>query len=472
MEASNLWDKWVGEALSKLESSKLLRSLRPLYLSYERHEVTNAGICSEEEYEVFDEMQPWDRSSVKVSISESTYRKWLLEIPSSGDDIVHGEGLSHGTRQQQFKQLLLFSGNDYLGLSSHPAVRKAAAKAAQEYGMGPRGSPLICGYTYHHRLLESSLASLKNKEDCLLCPTGFSANMALMVALGNIALLLSTGNKPSKDEKIAIFSDELNHASIIDGIRLAERQQSVEFFVYKHCDMSHLSELFLFSMDGDFAPMLELVELRRKHNLLLVIDDAHGTFVCGKSGGGVAEEFDCERDVDICIGTLSKAAGCHGGFIACSKRWKQLIQSRGRSFIFSTATPVPIAAAAHGKVQHHFNETSAVIVAKRENWRRRELWNRVQEFRALTGTTTSSPIISLVVGSEEKALKASRQLLKSGFHVTAIRPPTVPPNSCRLRIALSAAHTTDDLKKLTSALSSYINFQDIDSTGLKIHSKL
>ncbi|GMJ13662.1 biotin F, biotin 4 [Hibiscus trionum] len=473
MEASSLWDKWVGEALSKLQSSKLLRSLRPLYLSNQQQEITNAGISSEEDYEVFDGMQQWDRSSVKVSISESTYRKWLLEIPSSGDDIVHEEGSSH---QQQFKQLLLFSGNDYLGLSSHPAVRKAAAKAALEYGMGPRGSPLICGYTYHHRLLESSLASLKNKEDCLLCPTGFSANMALMVALGNIASLLATGNKPLKDEKIAIFSDELNHASIIDGIRLAERQQSVEYFVYKHCDMSHLSELLssckmkkkvvvtdsLFSMDGDFAPMLELVELRRKHNLLLVIDDAHGTFVCGKSGGGVAEEFDCERDVDICIGTLSKAAGCHGGFIACSKRWKQLIQSRGRSFIFSTATPVPIAAAAH----------AAVIVAKRETWRRRELWNRVQEFRALTGTTISSPIISLIVGSEEKALKASRQLLKSGFHVTAIRPPTVPPNSCRLRIALSAAHTTDDLKKLTSALSSYIKFQDIESTSLNIHSKL
>ncbi|KAK8686407.1 hypothetical protein V6N13_125432 [Hibiscus sabdariffa] len=479
MEASNLWDKWVGEALSKLESLKLLRSLRPLYPSHEEQEMADAGISIEEEYEVFDEMQAWDRSSVKVSISESTYRKWLLEIPSSGDDIVHGESFSDdnfGTRQQQFKQLLLFSGNDYLGLSSHPAVRKAAAKAAQEYGMGPRGSPLICGYTYHHRLLESSLASLKNKEECLLCPTGFSANMALMVALGNIALLLAAGNKPLKDEKIAIFSDELNHASIIDGIRLAERQRSVEFFVYKHCDMSHLSELLsnckmkrkvvvtdsLFSMDGDFAPMLELVELRRKHNLLLVIDDAHGTFVCGKSGGGVAEEFNCERDVDICIGTLSKAAGCHGGFIVCSKRWKQLIQSRGRSFIFSTATPVPIAAAAH----------AAVVVAKREMWRRRELWNRVQDFRALTGIAISSPIISLIVGSEEKALKASRQLLKSGFHVTAIRPPTVPPNSCRLRITLSAAHTTDDLKKLTSALSSYINFQDIDSTSLLIHSKL
>ncbi|XVF08489.1 hypothetical protein REPUB_Repub07fG0007500 [Reevesia pubescens] len=477
MEASSLWDKWVEEAVSKLESLKLLRSLRPLYLSNEQSELANVGSSIEEEYEVFGEMQPWDRSSVQVSISELTYRKWLLEIPSSGDEIVPGEGLDDDKfGQQKFKRLILFSGNDYLGLSSHPAVRKAAAMAAQDYGMGPRGSALICGYTYHHRLLESSLASLKKKEDCLLCPTGFSANMALMVALGNIASLLAAGNEPMKDEKIAIFSDELNHASIIDGIRLAERQRSVEFFVYKHGDMSHLSALLLsckmkkkvvvtdslFSMDGDFAPMVELVELRKKHNFLLVIDDAHGTFVCGKSGGGVAEEFDCERDVDICIGTLSKAAGCHGGFIACSKRWKQLVQSRGRSFIFSTATPVPIAAAAH----------AAVVVAKREMWRRRALWNRVQDFRALTGIPISSPIISLIVGSEEKALEASRQLLKSGFHVTAIRPPTVPHNSCRLRIALSAAHTTDDLKKLISALSSYITFQDIVSNSLNLYSKL
>ncbi|MBA0644206.1 hypothetical protein Goklo_028397, partial [Gossypium klotzschianum] len=153
---------------------------------------------------------------------------------------------------------------------------------------------------------------------------------------------------------------------------------------------------------------------------------------------------------------------CQSEYHVNSKRWKQLIQSRGRSFIFSTATPVPIAAAGH----------AAVIVAKRETWRRRELWNRVEDFRALTGITISSPIISLIVGSEEKALKASRELLKSGFHVTAIRPPTVPPNSCRLRIALSAAHTTDDLRKLTSALSSYINFQDTGGTSLHIHSKL
>ncbi|XP_040956266.1 8-amino-7-oxononanoate synthase isoform X2 [Gossypium hirsutum] len=175
-------------------------------------------------------------------------------------------------------------------------------------------------------------------QDCLLCPTGFSANMALMVALRNLASLIAAGNVPVKDEKIAIFSDELNHASIIDGIRLAERQRSVEFFVYKHCDMSHLREL------------LSNCKMKKK----VVVTDR--------------------------------------------KRWKQLIQSRGRSFIFSTTTPVPIATAGH----------AAVIVVKRETWRRRELWNRVEDFRALTGIAISSPIISLIVGSEKKALKASR----------------------------------------------------------------
>ncbi|XP_057952263.1 8-amino-7-oxononanoate synthase isoform X3 [Malania oleifera] len=470
MAKNNSWDCWVEAGLSRLDSLKLLRSLRPIQLPCDSTKPIGCKAKNSsnfDEYEVFDELQPWDRSSVEVEIAETTFQRWVDEVPSSGDDtvcidVVAGDG--GGTCTRYFK-LLLFSGNDYLGLSSHPTIGKAAAKAAQEHGMGPRGSALICGYTNYHSLLESSLADLKKKEDCLLCPTGFAANMAVMVAIGNVGSLLAAGEKPLEDEKIAIFSDALNHASIIDGIRLAERQQNVNVFVYRHCDMSHLNALLsscmakkkvvvtdsLFSMDGDFAPMTELVKLRKIHRFLLVIDDAHGTFVCGKNGGGVAEKYNCERDIDICIGTLSKAAGCHGGFIACSKRWKQLIQSRGRSFIFSTTTPVPIAAAAH----------AAVVVAQKEKWRRRAIWNRVQDFQALTGIPITSPIISLVVGSEEKALKASRHLLKSGFHVTAIRPPTVPPNSCRLRVTLCATHTRGDVKKLTTALSQCINIQDI-----------
>ncbi|XP_024461671.2 8-amino-7-oxononanoate synthase isoform X2 [Populus trichocarpa] len=439
------WDSWVDEALAKLHSLKLLRSLRPINLSPQPHK------NCEDDYQVFDEMQPWDRSSVEISISERTFHKWLLDIPSSGDEDTWSNGVADNKEANgRFKKLLLFSGNDYLGLSSHPTIARAVAKAAQEHGMGPRGSALICGYTNYHRLLESSLADLKKKEDCLLCPTGFAANMAVMVALGNIVSLLAAAEKPMKEDRIALFSDALNHASIIDGIRLAERQHTVDV---SSCELKKKVVVTdsLFSMDGDFAPMIELVNLRERHGFLLVIDDAHGTFVCGKHGGGVAEEFNCDRQVDICIGTLSKAAGCHGGFIACSKKWKQLIQSRGRSFIFSTSSPVPIVAAAH----------AAVIVGKKEGWRRKAIWNRVQEFRALTGIPITSPIISLIVGSEEKALKASRHLLKSGFHVTAIRPPTVPPNSCRLRVTLCATHTTDDLKKLTAALSCCINFQDI-----------
>ncbi|KAF7836329.1 8-amino-7-oxononanoate synthase isoform X1 [Senna tora] len=463
MDSPSTWDDWVGEALAKLESLKVLRSLRPICL---RKGDPQSPIENEIQFESNPEMQQWDRSSVEVEIGETTFQRWMHDTPSPGDEIVYSPVTSKDPEvyNQQFKKLILFSGNDYLGLSSHPTIGRAAAKAALEHGMGPRGSALICGYTNYHRLLESCLADLKKKEDCLLCPTGFAANMAVMTAIGSIGSLLAGNIIPPEDEKIAIFSDALNHASIIDGIRLAERQKSVKVFVYRHCDMSHLNKLLsncsmkrkvvvtdsLFSMDGDYAPMTELANLRQKHGFLLVVDDAHGTFVCGKNGGGVAEEFNCEKEVDLCIGTLSKAAGCHGGFIACSKTWKLLIQSRGRSFIFSTAAPVPVAAAAH----------AAVKVAKMETWRRKAIWNRVKDFRALTGIPVISPIISLIIGSEEKALQASRHLLESGFHVTAIRPPTVPPNSCRLRVALSAAHTREDLEKLTAELSHCINFQD------------
>lgn len=392
-------------------------------------------------------------------MEEPTIQEWLHELPSPG-------GESIGKEEKVSGKLLLFSGNDYLGLSSHPSVRKAAAKAAQELGMGPRGSALVCGYTNYHRLLEASLADLKKKEDCLLCPTGFAANLAFLSALGSVSSLLAVGRKPSKDERVAIFSDALNHASIIDGIRLAERLQEAEVFVYRHCDMSHLNALLscckmekkivitdsLFSMDGDFAPITKLVELRKKHRFLLAIDDAHATLVCGENGGGVPEMHACENDIDICIGTLSKAAGCQGGFIACSNKWKQLIQSRGRSFIFSTSIPVPIAAAAH----------AAVIVARKEKWRRIAIWSRVHDFYSLTRLNITSPIISLIIGTEEAALCASRHMLESGFHVTAIRPPTVPPNSCRLRITLSAAHTLEDIRRLVSALSGWIQFPAVE----------
>ncbi|KAG2549923.1 hypothetical protein PVAP13_9KG278800 [Panicum virgatum] len=304
------WDALVGAALASLAARRLLFNTRLISLA-----------PPPPPSETFAGPEPWDRDTVEVQIDRNSLQQWLAAngVVSSKEDEVN-------------RKLVLFSGNDYMCLSSHPVVREAAVKAAQEYGMGPRGSSLICGYTTYHKLVEESLAKLQKKEDCLLCPTGFSANTAVMTALGSISSLLSAGRKPAEDERIAIFSDALNHASTIDGIRLVERQQEAVAFVYKHRDMSHLDSLLsscsferkvvvtdsIFSMDGDFALLPELVKLRRKYGFLLVVDDAHGTLVCGENGGGVPELFACQNDIDICLGSLSKGVGCQGGFIACS----------------------------------------------------------------------------------------------------------------------------------------------------------
>ncbi|KAG5558338.1 hypothetical protein RHGRI_008310 [Rhododendron griersonianum] len=339
-----LWDHRVEEALSKLESLKLIKSLKPIHLpSDERRRFVEMeqefGLISYE-FEVFDGLQEqWERASVEVEMAEGTFQRW---VPSSGDDVACGNlevGNEAGAcSHQKFRKLLLFSGNDYLGLSTNPMISKAAAKAALAHGMGPKGSALICGYTNYHRLLESCLADLKSKEK----PTGEFKMKRLRCPM----------------KKKVVVTDSF------------------------------------FSMDGDFAPMGDLSKLQKRHGFLLVIDD-----------------FD-------------------------------------------------------------YNLPAAVIVAQKETWRRRAIWKRVQDFHALTGIPVTSPIISLVVGSEEKALQASCYLLKSGFHFTAIRPPAVPPNSIRLRVTLSAAHTLDDLKKLTAALSECISFRDIIAHSTNGHTRL
>ncbi|RLN42433.1 hypothetical protein C2845_PM01G46330 [Panicum miliaceum] len=432
------WDALVDAALASLAARRLLFNTRLISLA-----------PPPAPSETFAGPEPWDRDTVEVQIDRNSLQQWLAAngVVSSQEDEVN-------------RKLVLFSGNDYMCLSSHPAVREAAVKAAQEYGMGPRGSSLICGYTTYHKLVEESLAELQKKEDCLLCPTGFSANTAVMTALGSISSLLSAMRKPAEDERIAIFSDALNHAATIDGIRLVERQQEAVAFVYKHCDMSHLDSLLsscslerkvvvtdsIFSMDGDFALLPELVKLRRKYGFLLVVDDAHGTLVCGENGGGVPELFGCENDIDICLGSLSKGVGCQGGFIACSTPWKRLILSRGRSFIFSTSLPVPVVASVN----------AAIYISKKEIWRRSIIWEHVRYFASLTKLDITSPIIVIVVGSEEAAVSAHRHLLRSGFLVQPIRPPVVPPNSSRLRITLSAAHSSEDIKRLVDALTPWL----------------
>jgi 8-amino-7-oxononanoate synthase len=336
----------------------------------------------------------------------------------------------------------LFSGNDYLGLSGHPEVRKAVAEAALAYGLGPRGSALICGYTEAHACLEEELAQLKGTEAAVLTPTGFAANLCVLQALAG--------------EDVAIFSDALNHASIVDGCRLAGRS-GAWVQVYRHGDASHLDELLaacsrprriivtdaVFSMDGDVAPLAALVAVKRRHEALLVVDDAHGTLVYGATGAGVAEHFGVSDGVDLHVGTLSKAFGAVGGFVAGSRPWCDWLVNRGRAQIYSTALPLPVVAAAR----------AALRIAASEPEHRQRLWAHVARVGEALEVPCHSPIIAWVVGSPERALSASRALLEAGLHATAIRPPTVPEGTSRLRLTLSAGHARSDIDTLTEAVS-------------------
>ncbi|MEC9071994.1 MAG: 8-amino-7-oxononanoate synthase, partial [Myxococcota bacterium] len=340
------------------------------------------------------------------------------------------------------KPLVLFSGNDYLGLSGHPRIRRAVAEAAERYGMGPRSSSLVCGYTESHEALEAELAAIDQSEAALVTPTGYAANLSVMNSLAN--------------QDTVIFSDALNHASIVDGCRLA-RASGAELQIYPHGDMDALDRALretdrprrlivtdsVFSMDGDVAPLGALAELRDRHDALLVVDEAHGSLVFGDNGGGVAEAQGVSDHVDVHVGTLSKAFGCIGGFIATSHKLRRWILSRGRAYVYSTSLPVPVVAGARESLR----------IMRDEPERRTRLWEHVARVSDVLGVGGSSPIFSWVLGSEERALSASRALFEQGLHVPAIRPPTVPDGTARLRITLSAAHTDEDITLLLDGLA-------------------
>jgi 8-amino-7-oxononanoate synthase len=339
------------------------------------------------------------------------------------------------------RRVRLFSSNDYLGLSQHPAVRDAAREAAAAVGMGPRAATLICGYTDQHELLESELAALKDTEAALLFPTGYAANLGVLSALGS--------------PDTVFFSDELNHASIIDGCRLARSK----VIVYRHRDVDHLADLLdanparrrvvvtdsVFSMEGDLAPLVEIVALRERHEFALVVDEAHATGVFGPRGGGLVQLLGVGYGVDFQVATLSKALGTHGGVVCCSSRLRDWLLNTARPYIFTTALPMPVVAAAVAAIQ------TAATGELRER-----LWERVGELAAALGRELGAPIAPIIVGEEKAAVTRSQKLLEQGFHVTAIRPPTVPAKGSRLRVTVSAAHTAENVAELGIALRGLI----------------
>jgi 8-amino-7-oxononanoate synthase len=345
------------------------------------------------------------------------------------------------------RRLVNFASNDYLGLAGDERLGRAAAEAIQVSGVGRGSSPLICGRSEVHAELEQRLAELEGVEAALLFPSGFAANMGIVPAL--------------VDRGDAIFADAKNHASLIDGCRLSR----AETHVYPHGDFEALDRLLaqsrvrrrrliitdtLFSMDGDLAPLAPIAEAAAKYDAMLLVDEAHATGVFGAHGRGVAEMLGVEYDGLIRVGTLSKALGAAGGFVAGSRWLIQWLANRARSYVFSTAQPASIAAAA----------LAALDIVAGEPERRTRLLQTAESLRRRLqqqGWNTSrsaSQIIPIAIGSPAEAVRLSDALRERGYWLPAIRQPSVPEGESLLRLSLTAAHTPEMLDGVLEALGS------------------
>jgi 8-amino-7-oxononanoate synthase len=345
-----------------------------------------------------------------------------------------------GTRiTRDGRTLWNFASNDYLGLARHPRIEAAFIEGVQRYGAGAAASRLVCGTLPPHRMLEEALAAAKQTEAALTFSSGFAT------ALGAIPAIVGKSD--------FVFLDKLSHACLVDAARLS----AATLRVFPHNDLAKLARLLLstraksadarilvvtesvFSMDGDVCPLRGLVELTEKHAALLLVDEAHGFGVLGENGMGLAEQEGLQRRITFQMGTLSKAAGLSGGYLAASREWIDLLTNRARSFIYSTAPPPALAHAAIASL--------ALIRADEGRQLRRRLLNHLSHF---PGSTT--PIVPIHLGSNEAALAAASALEQAGFLVPAIRYPTVPRGKARLRVSLSAAHSGASVAALAAAL--------------------
>jgi 8-amino-7-oxononanoate synthase len=351
------------------------------------------------------------------------------------------------------RELVNFSSNDYLGLAADPRLARAAARAARRYGCGAGASPLVSGHLRPLRALERDLAAWEGTEAALVFASGYAANLAAVTALAG---------RPD-----AVFSDEWNHASLIDGCRLSRARR----FVYRHGDLDHLHDLLrregpaarrrlivtdtVFSMDGDLAPLAGLAELAARHDALLVIDEAHATGLLGDAGRGVTDLLPpgaCDPDRVVKVGTLSKALGAQGGFVCGRRRLVEYLVNCARPYVFSTALAPPVAAAAR----------QAVALVRAEPERRRRVLALAGALRDALRPLASPPgdarcqIVPVIVGEAAAAMRLSARLETEGLLVPAIRPPSVPEGTARLRISVTARHSEDDLRRLVSALAAAI----------------
>lgn len=356
------------------------------------------------------------------------------------------------------RELKAFCSNDYLGLANHPALIAALGAGAQKYGVGSGASHLISGHSIAHDLLEKKLANFESahipEARALFFSTGYLANIN---AVTGLAKLVPQG-------EASLYSAKLNHASIIDGIKLASAQSKAAVNLFDHQDLDslisplkqdkHSLKLIVldgvFSMDGDIAPVQELLEIAETYDALLIIDDAHGFGVLGKHGHGILEHLDVSSERIVYIGTLGKAAGVSGAFICATAVLIEWLIQKGRPYIYSTATPPAIA--------HTLIDSLELIEGTEGILRRQhlnqliEIWRTEMNFSGWQKVASSTPIQPVILGSNANALAAAKLLDEAGYWIPAIRPPTVPSGSARLRITFSANHHADDLRALIQTL--------------------
>ncbi|MCW8900463.1 MAG: 8-amino-7-oxononanoate synthase [Gammaproteobacteria bacterium] len=357
----------------------------------------------------------------------------VIESPQSVEPVIDG------------KKVLSFCSNDYLGLANHPEVIKSFKRAADSYGVGSGSAHLVSGHSAEHHQLECELADFIGTERALLFSTGYMANLGVISALC--------------DRHSEIYEDKLNHASLLDAALLS-RAKRVR---YPHNDIAQLSERLessgnenkiivsdgVFSMDGDLAPLNDLVSLANTKSAALMIDDAHGIGVLGNKGKGIIEHIGIDiKQVPILVGTLGKAFGTAGAFVAGSETLIETLIQKSRSYIFTTAMPAAVAAATRTSLQ----------LVQTESWRREKLQSLIAQFRkgatelGLSLMDSHTAIQPVVIGSSSETVVLSEKLLEKNILISAIRPPTVPEGTSRLRITFSATHTEEHVDKLLTVL--------------------
>ena len=384
-------------------------------------------------------MTEWIKETLQVLHEGGLFRNLnIIDSPQSSRVIIDG------------REIILLSSNNYLGLTTHPHVIDSSIQAVREYGTGAGGSRLVTGTMRLHRILEERIAQFKGTQDSIVFGTGYMANVGVLTSV------VETGD--------LILSDSLNHASIIDGCRLSR----ADVAVYRHCDMDDLATQLersghrrklivtdgVFSMDGDIAPLPDIVKLAKKHDAMVMVDDAHGTGVLGRGGSGKGTCDHFGVDVDIRMGTLSKALASQGGFVAGSSELVEFLRNKAKPFIYSTAPPPSSMGAAIGALDVIESEE-----LERSDSPVQRLWENVNYYKkGLVGLgydiRSETQIIPIMIGDTKTTMEVSQYLMDNGIYAPGIRPPTVAEGTGRIRTSIMATHTTEDLDEVLCVMDS------------------